>query len=300
MPGGTLQRVWSLTGGMSAQLTALELLLPDGQTQRLVVRQPNPVVLRHNPQAAAVEYRLLQLLFAAGVPVPQPLWLDESAKILPTPYVVTAFVAGKMDFALEYASRYAVQMAEQLAAIHRMKGWKGLGLPLAKGCWEQTSSAKANAALGEEPIRAALTKYGLWQPQNELVLLHGDFWPGNVLWEGGELTAVLDWEDAKVGDPLLDLAISRLDLAWIFSPETAEVFTKRYGELTAVSLTNLPYWDLCAALRFIRITQANLAPWAAYYQPFNRPDITEETIHRNYLWFVNQALAKWGESLIGE
>lgn len=294
VPNGRLQRTWSLDGGMSARLTALEVVLPDGQKQTLVARQPNPAALRHDPQAATVEYRLLQLLCAADVPVPQPLWLDES------PCVVTAFAAGKMDFALKHANRYAVQMAEQLAAIHRVTGWEGLGLPQAGGCGELAAPFHLNEALGEGSIRAALAKHGLARPQNGSVLLHGDFWPGNVLWEAGKLTAVLDWEDARVGDPLLDLAISRLDLAWIFSPETAGVFTERYGELTAVCHTNLPYWDLCAALRFIRITGANLAPWAAYYQPFNRPDITEQTIRGHYQWFVNQALGKLGEPLIGD
>lgn len=296
VPGGTLRRVWSLSGGMSAQLTALEVALPNGETQKLVVRQPNPAALRHTPHAAAVEYRLLRLLAAAGIPVPSPLWLDESATLLPTPYVVTAFVAGNMDFALDQANSYAAQMATQLAAIHRVTGWEGL--PLAAGCGELAARQPLNEAMGEGMIRAALARHGLAQPQNEPVLLHGDFWPGNVLWEGGKLTAVLDWEDAKQGDPLLDVAISRLDLAWIFSPKAMEVFTRRYGELTAVSPTNLPYWDLCAALRFIRLAGEDLAGWAAYYRPFHRPDITEQTIRRSYHRFVEQAIAALRKPLL--
>jgi aminoglycoside phosphotransferase (APT) family kinase protein len=38
------------------------------------------------------------------------------------------------------------------------------------------------------------------------VLLHGDFWPGNALWRDGALVAILDWEDAAIGDPLADVA----------------------------------------------------------------------------------------------
>ena len=29
---------------------------------------------------------------------------------------------------------------------------------------------------------------------NRPVLLHGDFWPGNILWRDGRLVAVIDWE----------------------------------------------------------------------------------------------------------
>ena len=38
-------------------------------------------------------------------------------------------------------------------------------------------------------------------------LVHGDFWPGNVLVDGGEVTGVVDWERAETaGNPVRDLA----------------------------------------------------------------------------------------------
>lgn len=301
-PQSKLRRVWSLGGGMSAQLTALDLLLPDGRAKKVVVRQPNPVALQHNPQVVVIEFQLLQTLYAAGLAVPEPLWLDPSATILPTPYVVTAFVAGEMAFAWAHVDSYMAQMAEQLAGIHGVVGCEGLELPLVAGCGELMAATQFDESLGEGRIRATLAKCGA-VPLNQLGLLHGDFWPGNVLWEGGRLTAVIDWEDAQWGDPLVDLAISRLDIAWIFSLEAMVAFTERYwvaaaGLLTAVSDTHLPYWDLCAALRFIRLAGANLAEWAAFYEPFGRHDITEQTIRQTYRQFVNQALAKLGEPAI--
>ena len=45
-----------------------------------------------------------------------------------------------------------------------------------------------------------------------LALLHGDFWPGNLRWEGEELVGVLDWEDCHQGDPMVDVAVTRLEL----------------------------------------------------------------------------------------
>ena len=39
------------------------------------------------------------------------------------------------------------------------------------------------------------------------VLTHGDLWYGNLLIDGGgALTAVLDWEIARIGDPARDFA----------------------------------------------------------------------------------------------
>lgn len=43
-------------------------------------------------------------------------------------------------------------------------------------------------------------------PAARAVLCHGDVGPGNFLFEGTEVTAILDWEFAHVGDPMDDLA----------------------------------------------------------------------------------------------
>jgi aminoglycoside phosphotransferase (APT) family kinase protein len=50
------------------------------------------------------------------------------------------------------------------------------------------------------------------RPAQKLVLVHGDYRTGNFLFsKSGEITAILDWEMAHLGDPLEDLAWS-LDL----------------------------------------------------------------------------------------
>jgi hypothetical protein len=54
-------------------------------------------------------------------------------------------------------------------------------------------------------------------------------------------------------------------------------FTERYLALTAWDVTNLPYWDLCAALRLRRFPT-----WTA--------DATAEQMMRErYHWFIAQA-----------
>jgi aminoglycoside phosphotransferase (APT) family kinase protein len=128
--------------------------------------------------------------------------------------------------------------------------------------------------------------------RNTSVLLHGDFWPGNILWRDGTLVAVIDWEDAKLGDPLTDLAISRLDILWIFGVDAMHSFTHHYMSMMAIDYTNLPYWDLCAALRLVRLAGSNLAEWAAFFPPFGRHDITEQTIRDHYRFFITQAFEK--------
>lgn len=92
-------------------------------------------------------------------------------------------------------------------------------------------------------------KSGNTQQKNETVLLHGDFWPGNTLWQDGRLVAVIDWEDAALGDPVSDLANCRLEILWAFGIEAMEDFTKHYKSRNKINFASLPYWDLCAALK---------------------------------------------------
>src|SRR5438874_12736435 len=73
-PNSKLLRTWELKGGVSAQVTALEVQMPDRQTKRMVVRRYGDVDLKRNPQIAADEYKLLEILQAAHIPVPAPYY----------------------------------------------------------------------------------------------------------------------------------------------------------------------------------------------------------------------------------
>ncbi|MDQ2997030.1 MAG: phosphotransferase, partial [Chloroflexota bacterium] len=117
-PQSKLLRAWQLKGGVSAQVTALELEQADRQTKRMIVRQHGPADLKNNPQIAADEFKLLQILQSAGLPAPAPYCLDQSGEIFPTPYIVIEYVEGKSEFAL--APEHIPQLATQLARIHAL------------------------------------------------------------------------------------------------------------------------------------------------------------------------------------
>jgi aminoglycoside phosphotransferase (APT) family kinase protein len=97
-----------------------------------------------------------------------------------------------------------------------------------------TPLADVERALDVGRIRSALASHRSPPQRNAPALLHGDYWPGNVLWQDGELVAVIDWEDAKLGDPLADLAISRLDIAWILGTAAMTLFGAPGAMLVAV------------------------------------------------------------------
>ncbi|MGE5335284.1 MAG: phosphotransferase family protein [Nitrososphaerota archaeon] len=253
-PQSALLRAWPLTGGISAQTTALEIQHEDGQLQKLVVRQHGPADLARNPNVAADEFRLLELLRSAGLPTARPYALDASRELFATPIIVIEYIEGEPILAPASIADLMPQLARQLVRIHQIDGTRfDLSfLPSQTENWAKQISARPahlDDSLEEGRIRDALESVWPWPQLNATVLLHGDYWPGNVLWRDGRLAGIVDWEDAALGDPLADIAVSRLDILWAFGIEAMHRFTREYVAAAPIDLTNLPYWDLCAALR---------------------------------------------------
>ena len=75
-----------------------------------------------------------------------------------------------------------------------------------------------------------------------LALVHGDFNPVNFLYENGRVTAVIDWENARVGDPREDLGwMQTMDLlsntAVMAHPKSEGGFLAYYNKLTGLDIT---------------------------------------------------------------
>ena len=294
-PGGQFLRTWPLAGGISAQMTALEIEDAGGRKRKMILRQPGEEALRRDPQAAAREYRLLQLLRAHGLPTPAPLYFDPSGQIFPGPCLLIEYVDGDMNFQTRDQEGYAVQMADALARIHGVGSAELAFLPeQSKGLDALLGPrpASLHPVLDEAKIRGALEEAWPFPQRNPPALLHGDFWPGNILWRDGRLAAVIDWEDACVGDPLSDLTISRLDLLCIFGRKAMDAFTRRYRSRMKLDFSCLAFWDLSAALRLIRLAGSDLDGWAAFFIPYGRSDITAQTIRDHLAWFTHQAFER--------
>jgi aminoglycoside phosphotransferase (APT) family kinase protein len=285
-PHSKLLHAWQLKGGVSAQMTALEIERPGGQTTKMIVRRHGDVDLKQNPHIAADEFKLLQILQSVGLATPAPYYLDRSGEIFPTPYVVIEYIEGKPEFAPAGITDLIPQLATHLARIHNVD-CSNLDLSfLPKQEKRYTKKlrerpANIDESLEEGRIRDILESVWPLSQQNTSVLLHGDFWPGNILWKDGQLIAVIDWEDAELGDPLADVANSRLEILWAFGIDAMHSFTHHYTSMTTIDFTNLAFWDLFAALR----PASKLSEWAA-------DDIAEKRMRERHRLFITQAFKK--------
>ncbi len=266
-PEYQLVRAWPLAGGVSAQVTALEIVQPDEQMRRMVVRRHGAADLAANPNIAADEFRLLKRLREADLPAPEPIYVDADGEILGAPCLVAAYIEGTPEFAPPDVNAFVGEMAALLARIHGISGEEVAFLPDMQAIAAaklRTRPDEPDETLGELQILYILEKQRFPHPANPSVLLHGDFWPGNLLWQAGRLVGVIDWEDAALGDPLADVANTRLELLWALGGATPgvalmEEFTRQYRALQpGVEWAHLPSWDLYAALKPMH----KLALWA--------------------------------------
>jgi aminoglycoside phosphotransferase (APT) family kinase protein len=183
-------RVWPFAGAVSSQITGIEVEAADGARRTLVLRQYRTVNPEVVPHLADTEYRLLRLLSAAGLPVPGPRLADDSRAVVPGPCVVMEYIDGERVHEPADLPSFPHQLSAALAAVHDC-GLARADLSFLPYAGDQvleelrTDPHTAGDAVPETAICSALR--ASWPPEqaSEPVLLHDDYWPGNVLWRDG-------------------------------------------------------------------------------------------------------------------
>jgi aminoglycoside phosphotransferase (APT) family kinase protein len=175
-----------------------------------------------------VETAVLRALHGTDVPTPTLRWADLEGGRLGRPALVMDLARGTCDgFVLNgdrpLAERVALahRIYDELAGIH-LVGWRSLELtqvlddPGSKAALRAVDHWEGELRRVQLDPEPELTFVLAWlranAPGNErTTLVHGDFKPGNLLLDGDEVSAVLDWETAHLGDP-------HEDLGWVTNP----------------------------------------------------------------------------------
>lgn len=244
-------------GSFSNYTHILTARLKDGNLYRAVVRRYKVFGDYDRGEKARREFKTFELLNRHQVPAPETLYLDETGAVLEIPGIVTRFVEGRLM--LEAPSDpmdWAHKLARTLAKIHSIPCREAEQGFLLKG------NAEASWFLKYEAPPPYMQDYpggaGLWHTMRGLhpkiqaedpVLLHIDYWPGNILWHQNEISAVIDWEEAAYGDPAVDVAYARMNMVLMGLPDAADEFTRVYESEMERALQNLGFWELAAAVR---------------------------------------------------
>lgn len=221
-----------MTGGVSAAVHRVDGRWTDDTRAQLIVRQHRVMPGKDAPEVrAAKEWALLQALSNHEIAAPAPI------AHLPPDTLVLGFVTGSTDLPADCAE----PLADVLA---RLQAIPTAGLPPLP---VYTDPLPALLEMLPHLDGLAAIARQLPGPPERPRLMHGDFWPGNVLWHEGALQAVIDWEDAGLGDPLIDVACARIELERLQGPDTVDHFTDAWQRRTGADLARLPLWDLFMA-----------------------------------------------------
>ncbi len=235
-----------------AGFSNLTYLLRSGDRE-LVLRRPPVGAKIKTAHDMSREYRILSHLYPVYPKVPRPLLFCDDESILGAPFYVMVRVTGiilraqkptGVDLAPALMRRLSLAFIENLAEIHELDyqaaGLGELGSPqgYVKRQVEGWTKRYFNARTDDVP---AIEKLAEWLEQNLPAdserpgLIHNDYKYDNLVLDPddlGHVIAVLDWEMATIGDPLMDFGTSLG--YWVETTDPEE--WQRYG----FGLTSLP------------------------------------------------------------
>ena len=199
------------------------------------------------------------------------------------------YIDGTPNLDVDYADDFVNFAAHALAELDRIT-WSSSQDHRLRHAKQHVPPMRANLdeELQERRIRSAISRLNIERNTKEDVLVHGDFWPGNVLWALGKPNGLVDWETACWGAPLYDLAIARLDTFWVYGHEAMLALTERYFLLTKRSESDLKFYDLIASLRPCGM----IHEYARAYPDLGRPDIDANLLIDRHQQFVDFAITK--------
>jgi aminoglycoside phosphotransferase (APT) family kinase protein len=186
--------------------------LADGD--RYVLRLPPPGARIAGPADVVRQGRIMSALHAAGLPVPATPMMSEEPVVDGRPFVLMEAIDGERIETTGAREDAASIAASAVAVLKRLQS-----LPLQQtGIGDEEPMTLQGEMMRwawlmqrapEELTSRAGELGGLLAAQvpepREPALVHGDYHYGNMLFKGPEVVAVLDWEIAEIGQPLLDL-----------------------------------------------------------------------------------------------
>lgn len=211
---------------------------------RLVTAREGRFVLRHPPvatvsdkAAAGISREFAAITALHGqAPVPRPVAFCDDPGVIGQPFALSGFVDGvtiTRDFPVAYGpdatARIGHSLMETLGAIHSVDcaplAAQGFGRPegFARRQIERWLAVRHDTAVRDLP---QLREIGAWlletrPAEGAPAIIHCDFHLDNCLCAPGDpqVRAVIDWEMATLGDPLVDLGLCLF--FWKRDPEAA-------------------------------------------------------------------------------
>ena len=267
-------------GGHSGVTIGFDVRRKDIVSDRLVLKMPPPGVARKNNFDVLRQVPLLIALQAHDIAAPRARWWSDNETFFGAPFLMMSRLSGasppdlfrdSAGVGVSNADVMFAQAVSMLAAIHAIDPDRALS------AWHAERDADAEIGHWANIFRRA--KDPDWLAAGQAVqtllrqtmpasiprgLVHGDYYSNNWVFDGENLSGVVDWEGASIGPVLLDLGwlymmyepqswgpSRRASMHWQPEPQQLVAW---YAEHTSVGLVDLDWYRALAAYRLASIT----------------------------------------------
>jgi aminoglycoside phosphotransferase (APT) family kinase protein len=297
-----------LAGGFSKQTVFINLLD--------TVSLPGSIVLRRDPpyvtsgSSVTTEYAVLEKMYAASVPVAQPLALEDTGRVLGTKFMLSTRVDGSNigdSMVVPRNPEVAADLARAVALIHAV-GVKGLESLLPGGTTSVRERVLAEIKVDDESwkglrhfqsytVQAALDwlRLNIDLADGPKVISHRDIGMHNVLVHDNKITGILDWETVAIGTRAEDLGMLYNAATQLSDWET---FIRAYEKEAGVQMDRrqLDYYVIATLIRILllvaRLGDAVLSEKLANIQLMYVGDCIKENLIGRVASKLAQVLAR--------
>ena len=225
-----------LEGGVSSEVFLIAVESRKGEEKIVLRTEGGPPA----ENSIKTEYLLLEKLHQTKVPCAKPIHLDHSKEILDKDFMLMTYLEGTIEIPKIKNFGFLNKMVGILKNIHNVDTKILPTLPCRFDPTYDLFEFLPNARINKE-LKAILKGYDT-SYSGKPVLLHGDFWPGNILWIKDEISGVLDWEYAAIGDPVSDLAVASLELKYDYGKRGVDRFLDLYSKNFSIDQSRLSLW----------------------------------------------------------
>ena len=266
---GDVSDVRVIPGGFQKITAMFDVRRSDGKLETLVIRADKSDKFgRFDANWVTAEYDIVRYIHDLGVPSAKPYWLESDASELGAPFMITSKVSGSAmpvtglgtgpSPASIVGPAGVRSIMENLAFLHSLPV-EGLA-DTCLGHWLDDESLPANTAKAvrlyeEQPfwwpaetsptLSAAMSWLNAHVPEEDarLSLLHVDYGVHNLMMEKNSVAAVLDWENARIGDPAEDVTFALFSLGPDVDRQQALAWYREAGGAT-ISRNRLRFFDV--------------------------------------------------------
>jgi aminoglycoside phosphotransferase (APT) family kinase protein len=266
-----------------------------GSATHLLGSGARRLVLKRYPpgsDAPALEWEGLTFAHGAHLPAPEPVALDQDGAWFGSPSLVMVAARGRPDLSPSDRRRYVEEVAFTMASLHATDTTDARGALLRPPSAERWTApddvpegllSRPLAGRVIETLAARLAR----ADGGATVLHHGDLHPGNLLWHGGRLSAVVDWSSTRLGPRWWEVAYFRMEAAVLLDARAADRLLACYEAEVGADSTDQPVWDLLCLYNGHRWGHL----WLRGYQEQGRRDLTLATMRRRLDRLARRALA---------